>query len=132
LLFLAAFLIFQFSENAGRDRKRLEDLKFLREALFRYYNENGSYPSSISDWNPESPDMGARVGRGANDYDNLSSLLSRILPKLPVDPLNPANSPVVSDKYIYRYVASPDGRNFALIYETEEEDDTSPMIMRGW
>ncbi len=132
IVVLGLSFFWQNSDSNKRDRTRLNDLKEVREALFFYYNENGYYPSSISDWNTDRLDYGADPRTGSSDYDNLASLISHRISKLPKDPLNKANSPTVNKKYLYRYVSSPDGQNFAIIYETEEPNDESPMIMEGW
>ncbi|MBD3247828.1 hypothetical protein GF382_00890 [Candidatus Falkowbacteria bacterium] len=133
IFLLFCFLYLLSTMGSGRrDEHRIEGLRALREALFGYYNENGYYPSSVSDWNPDRADMGAEIEAGANDYDNLASLISDFLPEFPTDPLNPANSPVVSEEYIYRYVSSSDGRNFAIVFETEDKNDDSPAVLRGW
>lgn len=132
LSLISVLLFVWLTSPERRDKKRIEELKELREALFFYYNENGRYPNSVSDWSPESPDYGADPVTGANDYDNLASFVSPPLPDLPNDPLNETNSPVVSKTYLYRYVSSIGGRNFALVYETENRDDDSPQVMLGW
>jgi hypothetical protein len=48
-----------------------------------------------------------------------------------MDPLNPTNDPSVNDTYMYRYV-SDGGRNFAIVFETENPDDESPNVLVGW
>lgn len=132
IFLFCTFIFLDYINSRNRDRSRTESLKEVREALFYYYNENGYYPSSISDWDPESLDYGAEILTGAVDYDNLASLISDVIQDIPKDPLNIANSPAVSRLYIYRYVASSDGQNFAIVYETENKNDDSPMLMRGW
>ena len=115
-----------------RDDQRIRDLKMLKEALFVYYNENYNYPSSISDWDTERADFGADVKTGAIDYNNLASLLSKTLSVLPSDPLNEENTKSVSEKYLYRYVSSSNGQDFAIVFETEDPKDSSPAVIRGW
>ena len=109
----------------------------IRTALALYYFDNESYPTcGIFDENEV--DFGADVGAGEDNgsqcyLDTLGPDLTigtrPIMQKLPEDPRNKTNDPVIDPVYIYRYVS--DGEQYALVYTLEDISD-GEQVIRGW
>jgi len=120
----------------ARDAKRKADIVQVRIALSLYYDDNTEYPI-CGTWNDAEADYGASPEAGSSCYNDVlaAALTSGSKPyigELPKDPRNPNNDPAVSSTYLYRYVSSSSGDQFALVYETEDTSDSSPQVVRGW
>jgi general secretion pathway protein G len=115
----------------ARDAKRKTDIAQLQKGLELYYAANGSYPASGG-----STQINAQWS-SSNDasWTTLQTLLQPYVASLPVDPrqtlgnvlLNATgNSPV----YAYAYYGGPlncaSGQEYALVYQLERPDITSP------
>lgn len=126
-----AIMSFAGTRVKARDAKRKADLHQVQTALGVFYDSRGTYPTSTSVWNATSPDYGAASTTGSADYSALASYIANNLAILPMDPLNLTNNPAVSDTYMYRYVSNA-GKNFAIVFVTENTEDTDPTVMLGW
>ncbi|MFH1254946.1 MAG: prepilin-type N-terminal cleavage/methylation domain-containing protein [bacterium] len=122
------------ARNKARDALRKADMSQMRTAINLYYDENNRYPVCGS-WDAGAEDFGASVPSGSNCYNTalgsaLTSGAKPYLGKLPVDPKNQSNSPIIDATYIYRFVSKSDGSEYALVYRVEE--NSSLQIIRGW
>lgn len=133
---LSSFAVVQLNgaRSKARDALRKADMAQMRTAINLYYDENNKY-SVCGSWDESSPDFGASVQTGSNCYNMalgsaLTSGSKPYLGKLPVDPKNQANSPIIDATYIYRYVSKSDGSEYALVYRIEE--NSALQIIRGW
>lgn len=133
---LSSFAVVQLNSarNKARDALRKADMSQMRTAINLYYDENNKYPVCGS-WDESSPDFGASVQTGSNCYNTalgsaLTSGSKPYLGKLPTDPKNQANSPIIDATYIYRFVSKSDGSEYALAYRVEE--NSALQIIRGW
>lgn len=131
LLSTVALLSFSGARGKARDAKRKADLHQVQTALGVFYDNRGMYPTSTSVWDEAEADYGAATTTGAASYLAIAPYISENVAILPMDPLNPDNSPLTNDRYIYRYV-SDDGDNFAIVFETENDDGESPNVLLGW
>jgi len=131
ILATVALMSFTGTRAKARDSKRKADLHQVQTALGVFYDTRGTYPTSTSVWNASSPDYGAASTTGSADYNALAPYLAENIAILPMDPLNPTNNPGINDTYMYRYVSDA-GRNFAIVLETESDDDDSPYVILGW
>ena len=123
----------------ARDALRKGDMAQLRTALSLYYDDNFQYPVCGNWVDDEAQDFGAVVGddaaneEGCYCYGVVEALLSAgprpIMPEPPRDPKNPTNSCAADGTYNYRYVSTPNGDSYAIIYNLE---DGNKKIMRGW
>lgn len=127
-----ALMSFAGTRTKARDAKRKADLHQVQTALGVYYDSHGTYPLSTSVWDAGAVDYGAASTTGATDYNALAPLIADNIAILPMDPLNTTNNPAVNDTYLYRYVAEVNGKNFAIVYVTENTDDTDPQVILGW
>jgi prepilin-type N-terminal cleavage/methylation domain-containing protein len=126
-----ALMSFAGTRTKARDAKRKADLHQVQTALGVFYDSRGTYPTSTSVWNAGAADYGAASTTGSADYNNLASYLATNIAILPMDPLNLTNNPLANDTYMYRYVSN-NGKNFAIVYVTENPDDTDPQAMLSW
>ena len=120
----------------ARDAKRKADIVQMRVAISIYYDDYDEYPI-CGNWDAEEADYGASHEDGSSCYNNTldAALISGSKPymsELPKDPKNVNNDPAVSNTYLYRYVSTSNGDQFALVYETEDTTDNSPKVVRGW
>lgn len=101
-------------QRTGRDAKRIADLNKIKIALQAYYTQYGQYPGSTASYG-ESNCSGwdTSYTDGDNDGNSFIDPLveARILPKVPVDPLNSSASncsghfPTPGPNYFYyRYM----------------------------
>ena len=107
----------------ARDALRKADMAQLRTALALYYDDHNQYPDCSATWSPNNPLT--YFGATNNCYNTvLTSAISGgthpILSPMPKDPLNPMNDDTVSLNYLYRYVSSPQGREYILVYYLED------------
>ncbi|MEA3464294.1 MAG: type II secretion system protein [Patescibacteria group bacterium] len=120
----------------ARDAKRKADVVQMRVAISIYYDDHNQYPI-CGTWSGAEADYGASPEAGSSCYNNTlnAALMSGSKPYmsvLPKDPKNSNNDPAVSNTYLYRYVSTSNGDQFALVYETEDTTDSSPQVVRGW
>lgn len=126
-----ALMSFTGTRTKARDAKRKADLHQVQTALGVFYDSRGTYPTSTSVWNGSAADYGAASTTGSASYNALAPYIAGNVAILPMDPLNATNNPSVNDTYMYRYVSNA-GRNFAIVFETENPDDESPYVILGW
>lgn len=131
------------ARSKARDAKRKADMNNIRTALFMYYDENYRYPECDSgNWNPSDVDdsdgdyLGSTPENGSDCYNTvLTTALTGSSPPLmgsmPEEPINPNNQPLGGEPFLYRYITSPNGRQFALMYYLEESPDDIQVI-RGY
>lgn len=120
----------------ARDAKRKADMTQTRLALYLYYDDNNNYPI-CGIWDEGETDYGASPISGSNCYntalaDALTSSSKPYMSDAPADPLNPGNTTGENGTYIYRYVSTSSGDQFAIVFETEDPNDSSPLLIRGW
>lgn len=72
------------ARSKALDTKRKSDLVQLRNAIETYFIDNGSYPSTNSQWYGVSVNGGSRTVSGANEY--IPGLTPKYISKLPTDP----------------------------------------------
>lgn len=123
----------------ARDALRKGDMSQLRTAMVLYYDDNFSYPiCGSAAWDPLAADYGAvagdAVGEGCECYNNvlvpaLQSGTMPVMPDPPMDPMNPTNSGCAADPQHYRYISSPNGQEYAVIYNLE---DGGQRVLKGW
>ncbi|MBI1975183.1 MAG: prepilin-type N-terminal cleavage/methylation domain-containing protein [Parcubacteria group bacterium] len=74
LLATAGLVGLRSAQRAGRDAKRIADIRSLQGPLEIYFNQNGSYPNALSNLTGGSNPIIARIpappGGGSYDYDN--------------------------------------------------------------
>ncbi len=122
----------------ARDAKRKAEMAQTRVALALYYDDYEQYPTcDDATWDEGEVDFGATPEDGSTCYNGVlnSALTSGSKPymsELPKDLKNPNNDHNINSTYLYRYVATDSGDQFALVYETEDPTDNSPQIIRGW
>lgn len=128
-----ALMSFTSTRAKARDAKRKADLHQVQTALGVFYDNRGTYPTSTSVWDAGAADYGASTSTaaGVNSYNALAPYLSANVAILPVDPLNLPNTITANSRYNYRYVSN-NGRNFAIVYCTENTDDVDPQVLVGW
>jgi len=131
------------ARSKARDAKRKADMNNLRTALFMYYDDNYQYPECDSaNWDPADTDdsdgdyLGSTPANGTDCYNTvLTNALTSGSPPymgdMPEEPSNPDNQPGGDNKRIYRYITSPGGRQFALIYYLESNPD-KVQVVRGY
>lgn len=125
------------ARTKARDALRQGDMAQIRTALYLYYDDNNRYPLCGANWNITRADFGATpdaTGAGCYTGALATALTSGSRPyvaQMPRDPMNTTNSAGVSAKSLYRYVSSPDGSEYALVYQLEEESGID-RVMRGW
>ena len=120
----------------ARDARRKADMSQLRLALYMYYDDNISYPV-CGNLNTSADDHGANPTAGSTCYNTvltsaITSGAKPVMSKLPTDPLNLSNTVAENGTYIYRYVSSADGDQFVIVFETEDQNDDSPLLLMGW
>jgi len=125
----------------ARDALRKGDMAQLRTALSLYYDDNYQYPICGTWVDDELQAFGANdIANGDNPdgacwcYINaveaeLSAGTRPIMPEPPRDPKNSSNSCLADGTYNYRYVSTPNGDSYAIVYTLE---DGGEKIMRGW
>ena len=107
----------------ARDAKRKADLAQLRVALAMYYDDNLEYPK-CGDLDKDRSDFGATADCYNNSLED--ALISSTKPYMASLPKDPKDVGI----YVYKYVS--DGIEFAVVYETENSRDNSPILVRGW
>jgi prepilin-type N-terminal cleavage/methylation domain-containing protein len=125
----------------ARDALRKGDMAQMRTALSLYYDDNNfMYPiCDDTHWTGAPPDFGSAVEAGSNCFNTtldaaLKGGVHPIMMDLPRDPRNPNNLPAAlggDSTYIYRYISNPDGQQYAIIYNLEE-DPLTPKVIRGF
>lgn len=141
LLSSMAMVSLNGTRTKARDALRKADMAQIRTALYIYYDDNGAYPI-CANWTGNPPHYGASPDAlGADCYNdsNLEGSLASeltsgsrpIMAKLPEDPKNPSNDYTISSSYLYRYVSTGDGSEYAIAYQLEEDPDVD-QIFRGW
>ena len=118
----------------ARDALRKGDMAQIRTALNLYYDDNIRYPV-CGNWDEGAADFGATVQEGSACYNTtLTNALSGgsrpYLGQMPKDPKNLNNDPAYDNIYLYRYVSTADGSQYAIVYRIESETDL--QIIRGW
>ena len=122
----------------ARDAMRMAEMAQLRTALNLYYEDNAGYPISAyeSEWNYGDVHFGASAQNGADSYLNdlipaIASGTRPLMEKIPLDPKNPTNDPALSQAYLYRYITTDNGSEYAISYYLEG-DLSAPEHIRGW
>jgi prepilin-type N-terminal cleavage/methylation domain-containing protein len=122
----------------ARDAMRMAEMAQLRTALNLYYDDNGHYPLSAyeTNWNYSDIFFGATAQNGADSYLNdmvpaIASGTRPLMEKIPLDPKNPTNDPGISQAYLYRYITTDNGSEYAVSYYLEG-DLSAPQHIRGW
>jgi len=121
----------------ARDALRKGDMAQMRTALVLYYDDNFSYPiCGAGDWDDTLADYGSFVGDDPQDgcwcyLEELVPALGAgprpVMPEPPIDPMNPTNT--CTNPQHYRYISSPDGQEYAIIYYLEEDGEA---VLKGW
>jgi len=121
----------------ARDALRKADMTQMRTAIMLYYDETERYPiCGATSWNPAASDFGAAATQTFADCYKvtLGSLLTAgakpYLSQMPKDPKNETNSPSTDSTYLYRYISSSNGGEYALVFRIEESTDL--QVIRGW
>ncbi|MBU0625110.1 type II secretion system GspH family protein [Patescibacteria group bacterium] len=112
------------SRVKGRDQKRLEDLRQIRQALDMYLSDHGEYPPSPLGYNKNSY-YNSCITNPADSraWVHLEDLLDPYIDRLPIDPLNrPISWPWVDGVNCYAYgnVGSPNYPASAPLTPTKE------------
>jgi len=115
------------AKTKARDARRKEDLKQIQTALYLYYEDYGSFPTTSSPpWNEScSP-----------SWQNLAAQLSPYISSLPIDPSNSSclheNSWVSNTIYTYVY-GSLGGTTYDLfVTRLENQNDPDRCANRCW
>lgn len=104
----------------ARDAHRMGDLKAVQTALELYYNDNGSYPSTGSNWWGVGVNgFSSKSTSGAGGY--IPGLAPQYIAVLPVDP-KPSNS----NGYLY----TSDGINYEMITWMSAEGSVPNAFVR--
>ena len=137
LLSSVAMVSLNSARIKARDALRKADMAQIRTALYLYYDDNEAYPI-CSNWDSGADDYGASAedGLGAACYlgaltNGLTGGSRPVMAKLPEDPRNPSNDYNISTSYLYRYVSTSDGDEYAMAYQLEEDPGVD-QIFRGW
>ncbi len=101
---------------AARDAQRKANLHEVRNAIYMYSLDRGSFPLTASR---------KATSDGWSELENALMKEPGIpyLSEMPVDPLN---------QDIYRFKYYSDGRIFEIEYETEDPSDASPRKIAGY
>jgi len=99
---------------AARDAQRKANVRQVQTALNLYYDDNLTYPITISN---EPTVESWQMIKGFLENEN-----KMYMPEVPEDPLN-------TDEYVFTYWS--DGQKFKINYETEDPEDSSPLIAWG-
>jgi prepilin-type N-terminal cleavage/methylation domain-containing protein len=103
------------ARSKSRDSARRQNLLQLQKALELYYNTNGSYPSTNSQWWGQTSFYGNRAQTGANGY--IPDLAPNYVPVLPRDPFTNKGG---GDGFCaaggyWAYLYRSDGRDYKLL-----------------
>jgi type II secretion system protein G len=131
LLATVATIAISNASKKARDTKRRADLRTMQKALDVYYQENGAYPSTGSNWWSITSVYGSHDISGPNGY--VPNLAPTFIGKLPVDPrpavhtdLNPACT-LADSGYLYR----SNGTDYKLLsmcnFEAAAPSASDPM-----
>lgn len=101
LLFSIVLVTLNSARAQGRDAKRMEDLRQIKNALALYYHDNGHYPMYPQTGGPNN--FFASCSPGI--WTPLETALAPYIKTLPVDSINtlPCDGPWSSGHYTYAY-----------------------------
>lgn len=112
----------------ARDARRMNDLRELKIALELYYNKFSRYPI-ISSW---ATSESTTYDPSSTSWNNLESLLSEFISKLPGDPSPKGTSgPWTTNNYHYAYL-SRDGVRYDLVAQLENKNSQNTCQNKCW
>lgn len=121
--------VYSSAQKSARDAKRKADLNQINLYLQYYYSDNGRYP----------PAGVCAVGTSCYIYSTAGDSWIPALTsgsytnRLPVDPLNNANSPWSPGNYSYSYGnVTTNGQKYDLTAQLENSNDSDRCGVKNW
>jgi general secretion pathway protein G len=115
----------------GRDARRIEDLRQIRNALELYFQDHGYYPPSSCGYDCN----GYRYSNSPSSWNALAADLAPYLAKLPVDPINSNCSPWNNNCFSYTYGnvgRYTRGHTYDLTTQLEDPNHSQRCGVKGW
>ncbi len=114
----------------ARDALRSGEMNQLRTALVMYFDDYLTYPV-CGTVDLMAPDFGATDACYNLIEPDLRSDTPPHISKMPYDPMNPTNDPIVDPVQLYGYVS--DGKMFFITYHLESKSETEPdKVVKGF